>query len=81
MLAEKYSEISISPREDLKGIEDSQLVKETRKYVQNSRPLSLLLFNLRAAIIEDKPINIVDYIVDVFFRAENLQNIREIVSK
>ena len=81
MIAETSSKISISPRDELKGVEDSQLLKETRQYVQNSRPLSLLVLNLRSAIIEDKPVNIIDYIVGVFFRTENLQNLREIISK
>lgn len=81
MIAETSSKISISPRDELKGVEDSQLLKETRQYVQNSRLLSLLVLNLRSAIIEDKPVNIIDYIVGVFFRTENLQNLREIISK
>ena len=81
MIAETFSKISTSPRDELKGVEDSQLLKETRQYVHNSRPLSLLVLNLRSAIIENKPVNIIDYIVDVFFRTENLQDLREIISK
>ena len=73
--------ISVSPREILQGREDSQLLKETRKYVESSRPLSLLIYNLRSSILEEKPINILNYITEVFFRNENLQNLREIVSK
>ena len=81
MQSETISIISVSPRATLKGVEDTQLLKESRKYVQSSRPLSLLVFNLRSAILEDKPSNIMDYIVNIYFRTDNLQNLREIVSK
>ena len=80
MQSETISIISVSPRATLKGVEDTQLLKESRKYVQSSRPLSLLVFNLRSAILEDKPSNIMDYIVNIYFRTDNLQNLREIVS-
>ena len=80
MQSETISIISVSPRATLKGVEDTQLLKEYRKYVQSSRPLSLLVFNLRSAILEDKPSNIMDYIVNIYFRTDNLQNLREMVS-
>jgi hypothetical protein len=80
MQSETISIISVSPRATLKGVEDTQLLKESRKYVQSSRPLSLLVFNLRSAILEDKPSNIMDYIVNIYFRTDNLQNLREIIS-
>ena len=80
MQSETISIISVSPRATLKGVEDTQLLKESRKYVQSSRPLSLLVFNLRSAILEDKPSNIMDYIVNIYFRTDNLQNLREMVS-
>jgi len=74
------SEISISPRDNSKFsfIVDRKHFEMTEKYRQNQElSISKLTFLLRSAILEEKPDNILNFIVEKFFCMENIDGLKQ----
>jgi len=74
------SQVSISPRETSKftAVVDVKHFEETEKYRQNQEiSISKLTFLLRSAVLEKKPENILNFIIDDFFSPENIVRLKQ----
>lgn len=80
VLIEAHAEIpSISPRDKLSYVEDKKAWKEAKQYEQSMAALNILIGEIESAVLTDKPDNIPEYIVEVFFGERNLIEVRKTI--
>jgi hypothetical protein len=58
---------SISPRDKLSYVDDKKLYKEIQQFDRDSPGLSKLVALMHNDVLRDKPDNVLNYIIDVFF--------------
>lgn len=72
---------SVSPRERLEFVSDRKSHSAAADFIQKNPTFKLFLSELKISVIRDKPVDILNYLVEEFFSERSQINIKEKIAE